>query len=246
MTHSLVRSVLAAAILLLNQPTVLAADQRTEDEIKQLVLEAILENPEIIADALQRLQELEAERQEDQLSGVLDENWSLLSDASNAAVIGNPDGDVTIVEFFDYNCPYCRRVKPEISALREQDGDIRFVYREWPILGEGSVFAARAALASRQQGKYEDFHWALMEMTGRAERATVLQVAEEVGLDTDQLLSDMEAPAVEDHIAISMQLAQKLGISGTPTFVLRDAVRPGLVSADELAEEVARLRAQDE
>lgn len=227
-------------------PVAHSEEQLTPDQIKKLALEAILENPEIISQALSRLEELEAERQQALIAQTLENRWSELSADTNAAVLGNPDGDITLVEFFDYNCPFCRRVKPEISKLKATDKNIRFVYREWPILGEGSIYAARAALASRKQGKYKEFHWALMSLLERAEKDSVLRVAEEVGLDIAKLQEDMSEPEVDEHIALSMEFAQGLNITGTPTFVLRDKVLPGLVPADQLAEEVSRLRASED
>ena len=152
----------------------------------------------------------------------------------NAPVLGNPDGDVTVVEFFDYNCPYCRRAMPQVQGLLDGDPNVRLVYREWPILGDGSVFAAKAALAARNQGKYEEFHWAMMGMSGRAEEASVLRIAKEVGLDIGQLRRDMEAPEVQEHIASSMRLTQALGFNGTPSFVIGDALVPGFVEQSEL------------
>jgi protein-disulfide isomerase len=166
----------------------------------------------------------------------------LLERDSNAPVLANPDGDVTIVEFFDYNCPYCRRAVPAVEGLIEADPGIRLVYREWPILGEGSVFAARAALAARQQGFYEEFHWALMGMNGRAEERSVLRIAEEVGLDIDQLRADMEAPEVAEHIETSIRLADLLGITGTPTFILGDNLVPGAVEQEVLQRLVDEVR----
>lgn len=160
----------------------------------------------------------------------------------NAPVLANADGDVTIVEFFDYNCPYCRRAAPTIENLVEADPGIRLVYREWPILGEGSVFAARAALASRQQGLYEEFHWAMMDMSGRAEERSVLTIAAEIGLDIDQLRADMEAPEVAEHIETSMRLADLLGITGTPTFILGDNLVPGAVEQEVLQRLVDEVR----
>ena len=162
--------------------------------------------------------------------------------AINAPVLANADGDVTIVEFFDYNCPYCRRAAPTIENLVEADPGIRLVYREWPILGEGSVFAARAALASRQQGLYEEFHWAMMDMSGRAEERSVLTIAAEIGLDIDQLRADMEAPEVAEHIETSMRLADLLGITGTPTFILGENLVPGAVEQEVLQRLVDEVR----
>jgi protein-disulfide isomerase len=220
------------------------ADERTAEEVKRLALEAILENPEIVMEAVGILQQQEdAARQDAARSAVTAERQALLADAP---VLGDPSGDVAVVEFFDYNCPYCRRAKPVLSELMAEDPGVRIVGREWPILGEGSVFAARAALAAREQGLYGPFHWALMGMSGRAERDSVLKIAEEVGLDVARLLADMEAPEVDAHIAESMRLAELLGFSGTPSFVVGETLLPGLVDAETLAEAVARVRGAPE
>jgi protein-disulfide isomerase len=146
--------------------TPLVAQDFTEDQIKDLALQAIRENPQIVMEAVAILEAQEDARKADQSVALMSSRRDVLERDPNAPVLGNVDGDVTIVEFFDYNCPYCKRVKPEIQALMAADPDIRLVYREWPILGEGSVFAARAALAARNQGKYEEFHWAIMGLQG--------------------------------------------------------------------------------
>ncbi len=222
------------------------ADDLSREDIKALALEAIIENPEIIIEAVRLLDERTAEASAAQTSSVLEAQRDRLENDPNAPVLGNPNGDVTIVEFFDYNCPYCRRVKPEIQVILKNDPDVRLVYREWPILGEGSVFAAKAALASRKQGKYEEFHWAMMGLRGRAEEASVLRIAEDIGLDIDQLRADMDAPEVVDHIAVSMQLTEALGFSGTPSFVIGDALVPGYVKANVLASAIAKARTEAE
>ena len=236
---------LFAAALSLGLIPAAQAQDLTEDRVRELVLETILENPEIIFEAVAILEQREAEAQSRNQAVVLNELRDTLENDPNAPVLGNPDGDVTIVEFFDYNCPYCRSVKPEIEALLAADPDIRLVYREWPILGEGSVYAARAALAAREQGLYEEFHWAMMGMEGRAEEASVLRIAEEVGLDIDQLLQDMEAPEIAEHIATSMSLTDALGFNGTPSFVIGDALVPGLVELARLQDLVVEVRATD-
>ncbi|WP_167647377.1 DsbA family protein [Mameliella alba] len=218
------------------------AQDLDEARVKELVLEAIRENPEIVMEAVAILEQRQAGAKAEAQAKALETQRDLIENDPNAPILGNPDGDVTVVEFFDYNCPYCRRVKPEVRALIDADPNIRLVYREWPILGGGSVFAAKAALAARKQGKYEDFHWAMMGNEGRAEEASVLRVAREVGLDIDQLRTDMEAPEVQDHIATSMQLTQELGFNGTPSFVIGDALVPGFVETDQLAKLVAAAR----
>ena len=210
------------------------ADELSDSDVKRLALEAILENPEIIMQAIQLLQQREDQAKAEAIGSVLENQRELLEQDPNAPVIGNPEGDVTVVEFFDYNCPYCKRAAPVVKNVIAGDSDVRVVYREWPILGEGSDFAARAALSSRNQGKYEEFHWALMGMAGRAEEASVIQVAEQVGLDIPQLRRDMEAPEIDAHIAASMELSRALGFNGTPSFVIGDALVPGVIEADQM------------
>lgn len=225
-------------------PGLAAADELSEEQIKELVYEAIRENPGIVMEAVAILERSQQQAQENAVAKVLNEERDRLEQDPNAIILGNPDGDVTVVEFFDYNCPYCRRVMPEVDALVAQDPNVRLVYREWPILGEGSDFAARAALASRNQGLYEEFHVAMMSMDERAEEASVLRIAREVGLDVDLLVHDMDAPEVDEHIATSMELTRALGFSGTPSFVIGDALIPGYVEAQVLIDEVDNTRAQ--
>lgn len=214
----------------------------SEERVKELALEAILENPEIIELAIQRLQQVQQERQQAAVIATLETRRSDLERDPNAPVLGNPDGDITLVEFFDYNCPYCKRAKPIVEALLDADPNIRVVFREWPVLGEGSVYAARAALAARQQDKYEEFHWALMGFRGRAEESSVLDIAEEVGLDVEKLQADMKAEEVDGHIRLSMQLAEGLNINGTPSFVVGNTVLPGLPTEEQLAAAVKVAR----
>ena len=229
----------ATAVLV---PLAAQAQDLSEDRVKELVLETIRENPEIVLEAVQIIEQRDQQRQALAAEAVLSDNRDLLENDPNAPVLGNPDGDVTVVEFFDYNCPYCRRAKPEIEALLAADPNVRLVYREWPILGDGSVFAARAALASREQGKYEEFHWTLMGMTGRAEEASVIRLAEQVGLDIEQLRRDMEAPEIDEHISVSMDLTRALGFNGTPSFVIGDALVPGVIEAEQMIELVEDAR----
>ena len=226
-------------------PFMAAADELTEDRIKELVLEAIRENPGLVFEAAQLFEEQQQANQALVAAQVLATEREALERDPNAPVLGNPDGDVTVVEFFDYNCPYCRRVKPHMEALLAADPNVRVVYREWPILGEGSVFAARAALASRNQGKYEEFHWAMMELSGRAEEASVMRAAEDIGLDVVQLRRDMNAPEIDEHIATSMRLSRAMGFSGTPSFVIGDSLAPGLIDADQMISLVNQARANN-
>lgn len=157
-------------------------------------------------------------------------------------VLGNPDGDITLTEFFDYNCPFCRKMVSTVQKLISSDPQLRVVYREWPVFGEGSVFAARASLASLDQGKYWQFHAALLGMKDRAVEATVMRVARKIGLDEDKLRADMEAPRVEEHIQMSGNLAEHMGLMGTPTFIAGDEGVFGEMSLKEIQGLVARAR----
>ncbi len=193
-------------------------------------------------EAVQLLEQQQAATQATAQADVLENQRQLLEHDPNAPVLGNPEGDVTVVEFFDYNCPYCKRAMAEVQGLLDDDRNVRLVYREWPILGDGSVYAAKAALAARQQGKYEEFHWALMGLKERAEEASVMRVAEMIGLDIEQLRSDMASPEVQEHIDTSMRLTAALGFNGTPSFVIGENLVPGFVEQEQLEALVEKVR----
>lgn len=160
----------------------------------------------------------------------------------NAPVLGNPDGDITLTEFFDYNCPFCRVMVPDIHALILEDKNLRVVFREWAVFGEGSIFAAQASLASLKQGKYWQFHTALMAIKGRAEEQSVMAVAETLGLDIVKLRRDMDSDAVNDHLNTTMELADHMSLVGTPTFIAGNEALFGKQSLEELRDLIARAR----
>ena len=157
-------------------------------------------------------------------------------------IFGNPDGNVTVVEFFDYRCPYCRKVTERLLATVKRDGNIRLVFKELPILGSRSDYAARAALAAKNQGRYLDFHRALMRSNGRLTRKRVLSIANSVGVDTVRLRADMQSPEIDDAIAANRDMARKLGIGGTPAFVIADRTVRGAVSMASIRKHVAKAR----
>ncbi len=214
-----------------------------EKRIKELAIEAILERPEIIEEAIARLRELQEQRQQQAVVETIEQRRKDFLEDPNAPVLGNPDGDVTVVEFFDYNCPYCKRAAEPVKKLVEADGNVRLVYREWPILGEGSLFAARAALAARNQGKYEEMHVGLMSGR-RVDEAYTIKLAEKIGLDVKRLRKDMQAPEIKQHIELSMELAAGLGINGTPSFLVGNQLAPGLVPYEELVRMVENARGE--
>ena len=212
-------------------------------EIELIVRDYLLRNPEIIVEAIEvlqaREQQAQLERQRVALASLQDEVF----DSPNSPTMGNPDGDVVVVEFFDYQCGFCKRVLDDVFELTESDGNIRVVFKELPILGPESVIAARAALAARPQGLYVDFHNALMGHRGAMSERVIFGIAAEVGLDVDRLRQDMESPEVAAEIAANLQLAQQLGISGTPAFVIGDQVVPGAIGLDRMRDLVEAERA---
>ena len=219
--------------------TQMASSQDISDEkIKQLALEAILENPEIIMQAVSILRQRDAEIA---ASGANTVRLELENDPGSPN-LGNLEGDVTVVEFFDYNCPYCRQAGKTVQKLLGSDPNVRIIFQEWPVLGEGSMFAARAALASRAQGKYEEFHWTLMNGEGRATEASILKVARDLELDIVKLLADMESPAVELHLERSNDLARSLGFTGTPAFIVGGQTVPGMISLEKIEKLIADAR----
>ena len=152
---------------------------------------------------------------------------SELKNDPTAPIAGNPNGDVVVVEFFDYRCGVCKRVLPIVLELLEKDPKVKLVYKEWPILGPESVFAARAALASRSQGKYVAFHNEMMRAQGAFDEASVMAMAKRVGLDTAKLRKDMESPEIEAVLKKNFELADALRLNGTPSFVVGDTLIRG-------------------
>ncbi len=169
---------------------------------------------------------------------------AVLTQDPDSPVMGNPEGDVAIVEFFDYKCPYCQRVAGTLKDVIAADGKIRLVMKEFPILGPQSIKAARAALAVARQGKYEEFHWALMTEPGDMSDPHIRQVARTVGVDVDRMMADMESPEIQAMIARNHDLAQTLQITGTPAFVIGDTLVPGAVDRKTIERLVARARAK--
>ena len=162
--------------------------------------------------------------------------------APDDLVLGNPSGKITIVEFFDYNCIYCKANVPQISKLIEADQEIRVVIKEYPILGQGSLVAARAAVAAAKQGKYREFHLQLSRLRGRANMYSVLKVAEQVGLDVDALKHDMGDPAIDRLLEKNKTLAEALPVTGTPTFIIDDSMESRFLSYDALRQKIASIR----
>ena len=210
--------------------------------IETIVREYLMEHPEIIGEALTALQQREElAEQERQRQAVVALNDQIYD--PSAPFMGNPDGDVTLVEFFDYQCGYCKRVLDTVFEATESDPGLRVVFKEFPILGPVSVVAAQASLASRNQGLYTEFHHALMAYRGQLSEEAIYTVAAEIGLDVGQLREDMKAPEIRDEIAENRRLAGQIGIRGTPAFVIGDTVAPGAQSLQALQSLIEKARA---
>lgn len=211
--------------------------------IETVVYDYLINNPAVIRDAMVALQKQEEEQEQQQAAQVLKQHSAELFNDPASPVGGNPKGDVTVVQFFDYQCGYCKRVAPALDALLQRDSNVRVVYKEFAILGPQSTVAALAALAAQRQGNYADFHRELMSAESVDDTA-IKAIAEKSGLNFESLQKDMEDPAIKAALDNNFKLASALGITGTPTFVIGDRLIPGAVSAEVLVELVGKVRLQ--
>ncbi len=233
---SIVAALALTAVVL--SPAARAADQElTTPEIEKIVRDYLMREPQVIYDAIQELQKrqqaAEADRQKDTIAKRSDEIFRHPGDP----IAGDADGDVTLVEFFDYRCGYCRSMAGNLRSLVGTDDRLRFVFKELPVLGPDSVVAAKAALAAAKldHDKYYDFHMALMQSKDLG-RDTVLGLAAAKGYDRDAMAAEMDADWVQERIDANQSLAESLGINGTPSFVVGSTLIPGAVDIGRLAQ----------
>ena len=214
-------------------------------EMERVVREVLRNNPEIVVEAIEavRAKQEEARRIERKMAVVI--NGERLNNDPTSPVGGNPQGDVTVVEFFDYQCPYCKRIFASVATLLKSDSNVRYVFKEYPILGRESGFAARAALAAwnLDPDKYMGFHAALMTARGGLTEERTMRIAAESGFDTDRLREAMAEPGIEAALQANFALAEALMIVGTPTFVIGEEVISGAaVNLDHLKWLVVQAR----
>jgi len=213
-----------------------------KQEMHKIIRDYLVQNPSVLREAIEALekqaQELELARSRERIK----ENAELVYKSKRGFVFGNPEGNVTVVEFFDYNCGFCKRSLGDVMALVDADPNIKLILKEFPILGEGSVFASRAAIASKKQGKYWEYHLALMQHRGAIDENSAMAIAKEVGLNVDQLRKDMEDEEIAATINESMQLANAIGINGTPAFIIDDRLIPGALGLDTMQTQIAEIR----
>ncbi len=242
---------MAAALVgaLLISPT-LAEEGPYENPAWQQAVEKAIEkyirsHPEVIEQTLQGLEAKRQAAEQERVKTAIAARQSDLLNDPGSSVSGNLKGDVTVVEFFDYRCGFCKRVAGAVTQLQKDDSRVRVVYKNFPILGEASELAAKAALASNTQGRYQAFHEALLAAKSDMTKEQVLHIASDVGLDTKKLEADMDNPEWTTVIERNRALAKELGITGTPAFIVGTELFPGAMDLAVLKELVGRARAPE-
>jgi len=216
----------------------------TSARVEQIVRDYLTKNPEVLVEMTNELDKRQQAEETAKQKKTIGENADKIFRSPDAFVAGNPNGDVSLVEFFDYNCGYCRRALPEVVKLVNSDGKVRLVLKELPIFGDESEAAAKLALASIKQGKYFEMHQKLFADAGKADKDKALRVAKELGLDVEKLEKDMDDPSIKQALEENKDLAQKLGLQGTPLYLIGDRVLAGAPDDlyDQLKKDVAEIR----
>jgi protein-disulfide isomerase len=219
-----------------------AFDAGQTKEIGRIAHDYLLEHPEVIREVIQALQAKEENAKVDlQAQALKDKKDRVFADPASP-IAGNALGDVTVVEFFDYKCPYCKQVSPALEELLKADKGLKLVFKEFPILGDPSVLASRAALAAAKQDKYLAFHQAMMAYRGELDLNSIATVAAGVGLDAEKLVQDMKSEEIEKQLTATHDLAIALSIRSTPTFIVGDKVVAGALSIEQLQNLIADYR----
>ena len=221
-----------------------AATSPAQEILEETIHKYLLAHPNVIIEVLDILRAEQTASEAAQTRETLAVQQAAIFNDPNSPVGGNPEGDVTIVEFFDYFCGYCKRVMPDLLAAMDDDAGIRFVYKEFPILGPDSVVAARIALAAHRQSpeKYVELHIAMMTSRARMNEANALMLAAKFGFDVDGILDDMDSAEVDQILTANNVLAEQLGIRGTPGFVIGDQVIGGAIDMETLLQLIAEAR----
>jgi len=227
-------------------PGTRAADtsEQNRAQIEGIVRDYILANPEVIIESLQRGEMARRKAAEDKAAAALETHRDQIQNGPLTPVAGNPNGDVTVVEFFDYRCPYCKRVVPMIQELLKTDPNVRYVFQEFPILGDDSFLASKAALSVWKiaPDKYLDYHVALMQARGGLTEERLLQIAKSLDVNPEKLGAMMADDTITAQLNRNRQLGQLVGITGTPAFLVGEQLVPGAVDLDTLKQLIASAR----
>jgi protein-disulfide isomerase len=245
--HRIVAVALAALAATAPQAQETAFTPAQREALDARIRGYLLENPEVLLEAFDILEQRRQAAQADNDAELVAMHADRLFQDPMSPVLGNPDGDVTVVKFSDYRCGYCKAAAPMIAELIGSDPGVRVVIKEFPILGEASVMAGRVALAAAMQGPdvYARLHEALLAHQGQLDDGTTLQVAERAGVDMTALRAAMEESSIADEIRNTYALARELGIEGTPSFVIGDRIVRGMMPLDGMRALVAEARNQD-
>lgn len=215
-------------------------------EIETIIKSYLLAHPEILEDVSAELSKRQAASEAQKHEAAVEKNASLIFNSPRGVMLGNKDGDVTFVEFFDYNCGYCKRAMADMLELLKTDPKLKVVLKDFPVLGPGSVEAAQVAVAVKMQDpngkKYLDFHQKLLGGRGQADKARAMAVAKEVGIDMNRLEKDMASPEVRATLEENFKLAEEMGMNGTPSYVIGKQVVVGAVGLEGLKEKVGLAR----
>lgn len=211
-------------------------------QIETIIRNYLVEHPEVLLESMRALEARQQAAEEENAKKAVATLTRELFDDPGSPVAGNPKGDVTIVEFFDFRCPVCKKIHPVLSDVVKADGNIRVIYKQWPILGPESEYAARVALAARYQGRYLAFHEALIGAEAKLTTEEVMRIAATVGLDRQRLLKDIDRPEIQQDLMKSFMLADALKINGTPSYVIGDQLVKGGRDADNFRAIIAQAR----
>ncbi len=214
----------------------------TDEQKKALgdiIKDYLVKNPEVMFEIQNALDEKSQKEQDAKLKAFMAKNAKAIYRSPESSVAGDSNGDVTVVEFFDYNCGYCKRGLPQVQKLVADDKKVRVVFKELPILSKGSEEAARVALAAKRQGKYWEFHQAMLGFKGQANEASALTVAQSLGLDVNKIKTDMASAEVKKELQDDLALAKELGVNGTPHFLVGEKAIPG--APDDLHDQLEGL-----
>ena len=240
---ALAMGVLAGLAAVMPAQAQVSPAQRTE--IEGIIKDYLMKNPDVIREVLVEMERKQKADEEAARSKAVTDLAPQLFNSNRQAVLGNPNGKITLVEFFDYNCGYCKKALDDVSRLLKAEPELRLVIKDFPVLGPGSVEAAEIATAMRNQAKgdkYLQYHAKLMQTRGQIGKAQALAVAKELGADMDRLARDAASPETRASLQEVMMIADKLQLSGTPTFVLGDEVIVGAVGQDELRARIGNMR----
>lgn len=218
----------------------LSATQRKE--VEAIIKDYLLSNPEVMMEVQNALESKMDKIQTERSAQAIKQHATEIFRPAGSPVVGNAKGDVTVIEFFDYNCPYCKKAFHEVAKLVDGDKQVKLILKEFPILSKGSEEAAKVALAAKMQGKYWEFHRAIQEAQGQTNEASALRIAEKVGVDMARLRKDMNSAEVKKEIDDTRAIAAKLGIQGTPHFLVGDRIIPG--SPENLLEQMQKMVAE--